>query len=119
MEENNRRKISNYLLGSELAFLVRERPRSLTLVFDQSLPNGKGEFRRQELDEKVRDLANQHAVSSFAYLSHACFIIAGCDATLVNRAREHVIAESRLPVDRLSPVVSTPKAAHAWLSTNC
>ena len=112
IEETTRRKIANYLLGSDVALLMRERQNHLLLVFDQSLPNGKDEFRRQQLSKKLRALAEQHKVSAFAYLSHACFIIAGRE-NLLEEARKHLIAESRLPESRFLQVTRVPRAAGA------
>ena len=113
LEETNRRKMPNYLFGSELALLTRKRPVSLTLVFDQSLANGKDESQRQQLDKKLHNLLEQHNVSAFAYVSHACFIIAGVDVKLLDRARQQIVAESKLPEYRILPVTGISIATHA------
>lgn len=87
---------AKYLYGEEFAHLSEARPQALTLVFDQSLPRG-GEA--VSMKGKLEDLraAGTHC---FAYMSHACFIVGGRDATLVRQALRQVITESRLPETR-------------------
>jgi hypothetical protein len=86
-----------FLFTSELVSLVEARPRFLTLVFDQSHPRGS---ERASLKRKLRHLSDR-GVPAFAYLSHACFIIAGGNTGLAGRARADLLAASRLPESRL------------------
>lgn len=95
---------AKFLFASELLLLIQKRPGFLTIVFDQSHPRGKAV---ESLNEKLRYLSNQ-GVSAFAYTSHACFILAGSNSGLVERARDHLLAESRLPKNRFVCQSSCP-----------
>jgi len=85
-----------FLFADELVQLTKQRPRFLTVVFDQSVGRGS---EHKHVATKLQHLLN-HGVAAFAYRSHACFVIAGCDHSLVNHARDQLIAESRLPTSR-------------------
>lgn len=87
---------NKYLFTHEFVGLCEQRPNALTLVFDQSLPRGK---ERDCMEHKLADL-NANGVYCFAYMSHACFILGGCDKALVRRAFDCTITESRLPEAR-------------------
>jgi len=89
-----------YLFGTELLRLVEQRPTSLTVVFDQSVGRGS---ERLHLEGKLRKLLH-HKVFGFAYVSHACFLVASLDHSLVERARNQVVSESRLPNSRFLSV---------------
>lgn len=89
-------RIPAYLLGEELVSIVQARPEWLTLVFDQSVARGR---ERQQLEEKLAALAAHH-VHGWAYMSHACFLLLGCDGPTVKRAVQVVQAQSRLPASR-------------------
>jgi hypothetical protein len=91
-----------FLFGDELVRLATARPKSLTMVFDQSVGRGS---ERLHLEGKLRELRH-HDVYGFAYVSHACFLIAATDRALVDRARSHIISESLLPESRFLPVPS-------------
>jgi hypothetical protein len=98
-----------YLFAHELLRLCNQRPESLTLVFDQSLPRGS---EAKNLQEKLRQLS-QCGVSSFAYVSHACFVFVSHDTTLVERARHEILFSSKLPEKRLLPVTVARQANQA------
>lgn len=85
-----------YLFASELSQAVIYRPNSLTLVFDQSLPRGK---EREAMSNKLKSL-RASGIHSFAYASHACFIVASSEKRLVNDALDQVSEMSRLPSNR-------------------
>lgn len=85
-----------YLYSSELLRLVECRTKWLTLVFDQSLARGK---ERAGVERKIEHLRSQ-GVLSFAYCSHACFIVAGHNDRLVDRAYRQLLQESGLPETR-------------------
>lgn len=85
-----------YLFGPEVVELVLSRPKGLTLVFDQALPRGR---EREHLRKKMAFFA-EHRILSFAYVSHACFILMSSDPALMGRARDVVQKESRLPEAR-------------------
>ena len=85
-----------YLFGHEFLQLVNQRPASLTLVFDQSIGRGSEE---EHVKRKLHHFL-EHDVFGFAYVSHACFVLASLDHSLVERARKRVLSESRLPSDR-------------------
>jgi hypothetical protein len=89
-----------YLFASELVRLAEQRPGSLTLVFDQSVGRGS---EQAQLEAKLREL-RRHGVFGSAFVSHACFVIAGRDRALVERARTQIITESKLPASRFLPV---------------
>jgi hypothetical protein len=89
-----------FLFAGELVRLAKERPASLTVVFDQSVGRGS---ERSHLEGKLRELRH-YEVFGFAYISHACFVVAATDRALVERARSRVIADSLLPEGRFLPV---------------
>jgi hypothetical protein len=89
-----------YIFASELVRLCEERPGSLTLVFDQSVGRGSEHL---HLEGKIREL-RRHRVFGSAYVSHACFVIAGQDRALVERARRRRGTPQRdFPVKRNTP----------------
>ena len=90
-----------YLFARELNRITAERRGYLTVVFDQSIARGQEE---NHLEQKLRHLLG-HGIYAFAYRSHACFVVAGRDRTLVEHARAHLIVESGLPEGRLLPVL--------------
>jgi hypothetical protein len=89
-----------YIFGDEVHRLVEQRPESLTVVFDQCVGRGS---ERSHLADKLQMLRDR-GIFGFAYVSHACFVVAGRKRTLVEQARSRVIAESRLPENRLLPI---------------
>ena len=103
------KRAQEYLYADELVQLIAQRPQALTVVFDQSLARGQ---EQESLEVKLCYLASQH-VSAFAYRSHACFVIAGVDGSLVERARAHIVAESRLPKSRFHSLLQASAAARA------
>ncbi|HST60642.1 MAG TPA: hypothetical protein VLK84_18220 [Longimicrobium sp.] len=86
----------SYLFGEDLLRLVRARPGSLTMVFDQSLGRGAA---KEDLERKLAAL-EEEGVAAFAYHSHACFVIATGDAALANEARG-LLQDAGLPEGRL------------------
>jgi len=96
MEATKRAKAPEYLFASELTDLIKSRPKSLTLVFDQSLQRGN---ERGSLEKKLNTLRSG-GVHCFAYVSHACFIVGGSDEKLVGKALTDVMAKSKLPESR-------------------
>ena len=87
---------TKYLFAHEFVRLSEQRPKALTLVFDQSLPRGK---ERDCMEHKLGDLQDR-GVHCFAYMSHACFVLGSRDERVVRRALHCIIAESRLPEAR-------------------
>jgi hypothetical protein len=67
-ERGMRAPRTKYLFAHEFVRLSEQRPRALTLVFDQSLPRGK---ERDYMERKLADLQGD-GVRCFAYMSHAC-----------------------------------------------
>lgn len=86
----------SYLFAEELAAIAKSRPALLTLVFDQSVARGK---ERQQLEGKLRWL-EADKVHGAAYVSHACFLLVGCDRRLVKKAVQAVREGSGLPCSR-------------------
>lgn len=97
MRPTTSRSAVHYLFASELQWLTERRPDALTIVFDQSIVRGQ---ERGCLETKLRRLRDQ-GVLAFAYISHACFLIAGRERLLVEQARRGILTESRLPPDRI------------------
>jgi len=90
----------NYLLLSEIILLAGQRPRFLTMVFDQSLGRALESARRDEVKKKLRKL-HEKGLFGFAYYSHACFLILSKDETVVNQARGCVNQGLGLPRSRI------------------
>ena len=81
-------------------------PAFLTVIFDHGFSrSATASQRRQAMLAKLERLRNAN-VHAFAYCSHACFIIAGIDRTLVERARSRALVESGLPESRFLPWAS-------------
>lgn len=96
LSPTNGLRAPEYLFSDELVRITLCRPKALTLVFDQSLPRGK---ERGALEHKLMKLLT-HGVHCFAYVSHACFVVAGHDRALIECALNHIILESKLPANR-------------------
>ena len=84
----------------DLTRLVNPRPDKITLIFDQSVIRGS---ERAHITRKISELHRQ-AIFGTAYESHACFLLVSKDRELVDKARKHLIHESRLPEKRFLPV---------------
>jgi hypothetical protein len=87
-----------HLSADELVEITKDRSQALTVIFDQSFD--RREQREQKILEKLGHLSSL-GTCAFAYVSHACFIIAG-ERSLVTQARSRVITESGLPECRLT-----------------
>jgi len=87
-------KAPHFLLSDDLIRLAQARPRYLTLTFDQSL--SRGARREPQIRAKLARFAAT-GIHSFAYVSHASFIIFGCSRTQVDRAYRTVLTKSGLP----------------------
>jgi hypothetical protein len=85
LSEGGRNSV-NHLLLSELVLLAGQRPRFLTMVFDQSLCRAVKSARLDEVTKKLRKL-HERELFGFAYYSHACFLVLSKDETVVNQAR--------------------------------
>jgi hypothetical protein len=105
-DEHLRAPREKYLFAHEFVRLSEDRPNALTLVFDQSLPRGK---ERLSMKHKVQEL-HAAGVHSFAYMSHACFILGGRDEALVRRSFTKLVAESRLPKSRFLTAWATSES---------
>jgi len=92
------KKNPRYLYGDELVRLASDRPRHLTMTFDQSL--SRGSDAKRQVGQKLSQLT-EHGLLGFAYVSHASFIVVGLDGGLVDRARETLLLRSQLPSSRL------------------
>jgi hypothetical protein len=66
------------------------------IIFDQSVGRASEE---KHIATKLQHLLSEET-SAFAYVSHACFIVAGRDRSLVDRARTRLIEGSKLPAKR-------------------
>ena len=100
-----RRESPSYLFDDELLEIAHARPHLLTLAFDQSVARGN---ERQQLDAKLSAFADR-GLHGLAYVSHACFLLVGTDAGLMNRATQTVRECSRLPA---APFITRGAAEH-------
>lgn len=91
------KRARSYLFADELITIATARPRLLTLVYDQSLARGREE---RTLQRKLRHLAKE-GLHGFAYRSHACFVLVGCNPRSVERARTILSRKLSLSRDRL------------------
>lgn len=85
-----------HLLKEELVSLARARPKSLSLVFDQSLSRGQ---QREALSNKVSSLRGSE-LAVFGYFSHACFVAVSQDRSLLHCA-EQLLKDAGVPDARL------------------
>lgn len=85
-----------YVFAEELVDWCRQRPHSLTLIFDQSYSRGDEDGIRRKLS-----YLGDKKIHGFAYNSHATFLLLGTEDQLVKRAHERVLAASGLPAWRL------------------
>lgn len=98
MNPPGRDALPRYLLRPELVSMTRERPKSLTLVFDQSLGRGKA---ISQMEAKLSELAKEH-VCGFAYLSHVGFILVSADERLVSEALNKILSDRSLLASRIT-----------------
>lgn len=84
-----------YLYSQEFRDLAAVRPSYLTMTFDQSLSRSGGAADQACAKLVALDLPG------FAYVSHVAFIVVGCDAGVVRRGRDVLLARSRLPASRV------------------
>lgn len=114
LEDRGGAKSVNYVFGKELIELSEARPESLTLVFDQSYSRGNQE---PQIQKKLAFFTGKN-VYSFAYCSHATFLVLGAKAELVKRARQRLLEVSGLPSCRLATLGSAgclqEPAAGGW-----
>lgn len=85
-----------HLMIEELVSLVRARPKSLSLVFDQSLSRGQ---QRDALFNKVASLRNSQ-LAAFGYFSHACFVAVSQYRLLLDFAKQ-LLTDAGVPDERL------------------
>jgi hypothetical protein len=85
-----------YLFVSEILAIARAWPERLTLVFDQSVPRGN---EANHLRSKLAVLKEQ-GLTGGAYVSHACFLLVGCNSKVVDEATAMLIQQSGLPERR-------------------
>ena len=90
------KKAPAYLFVEELVQIACRQKDLLTLVFDQSLPRGE---ERKGLEDKLKTFASRE-LPSFAYSSHACFLVVGPDLAVVRQAREVLGRAGHLPNER-------------------
>jgi hypothetical protein len=91
------RKAPAYLFAKELQDVVHARPGRLTLVFDQCLPRGS---EIAALRHKMASLL-AGGVTTLAYTSHACFVLASDSPDRIAEAHRILMAQSRLPESRI------------------
>jgi hypothetical protein len=93
---------TQFVFGEELVKWSVERPKALTLIFDQSYSR---EFKKEILlQEKLEYFAGNNT-SGFAHDSHTTFLLLGADAELVKRARDTLL-KAGLPDWRLVSLTS-------------
>jgi hypothetical protein len=87
---------TKYVFGPELITLCEQNPRRLLLVFDQSVPRGT---ERKAITDKL-SYFRAKGLCSFAYVSHACFVILSRSDAQCLEARNRLLA-THLPPNRL------------------
>jgi hypothetical protein len=92
-------KSVKYVFGPELVALCKQVPERLLLVFDQSVPNGITDVKREYIAKKLGYFCGE-GISSFAYFSHTCFVVLSGSESTCRAARAHLLA-SHLPQLRL------------------
>lgn len=92
------KKSENFVFGPELVEWCGDRPKALTLIFDQSYSR---EFKKEILLQKKLGYFADNNTFGFAYDSHATFLLLGADPKLVESAREKLLEVSGLPESRL------------------
>jgi len=93
----NARSSPAHILASELVRLCCDRPTRLTLVFDQSFSRGSGS---NAINRKLEFFAEQGMAACY-YQSHASFLLVSPNASIVNRARAHLVETAGLPSHRI------------------
>jgi hypothetical protein len=88
-----------YVFGSELVDLCLRVPARLLLTFDQSLLRGR---ERQTISAKLTYF-QKAGLSSFAYVSHACFVVLSANAGVCQSAQAR-LRGSGLPRERVVDV---------------
>jgi hypothetical protein len=88
-----------YAFGPELVALCKQDRERLLLVFDQSVPNGIPDVKREYIARKLEYFC-QEGISGFAYISHTCFVVLSGSESTCEAARAHLLA-SHLPQSRL------------------
>jgi hypothetical protein len=87
---------TKYVFGPELADICLGDPHRLALVFDQSVSRGS---ERQSMDDKLAYF-EERGVHSFAYLSHACFVVLSASNPSLDTALTR-LRETGLPTTRI------------------
>ncbi|MHB8060160.1 MAG: hypothetical protein ACYDHO_04935 [Gaiellaceae bacterium] len=90
-------KSVSYVFGPELVGLCLEDPQRLVLVFDQSFSRSDDD--RQAVIEKLVYFYG-HGVHSFAYRSHACFVVLSANKPTLDIALDR-LRETGLPSTRI------------------
>jgi len=90
-----------FVNGTEVVHLSLKRPNKLTLVFDQSIDRRYSA--RQQVEAKLAWLAERH-VFGVTYESHACFVLCCASKSVLNSARDVLLRQSGLPIERLVQV---------------
>lgn len=87
---------SEHVLSCELIWLCDGNDDRLVLAYDQSHPRGK---EAASIKGKLDHFGRQ-GISSFAYLSHACFLVMSRNEANLRSARERILV-TRLSQDRI------------------
>lgn len=87
---------TKYVFAPEIEMLCRAEPGRLLLVFDQSVGRGS---ERAHASAKITHFA-ERGISSFAYMSHACFMVLSSSAEQCRHARERLLS-SGMPQARV------------------
>lgn len=88
---------AKYVFGPELVDLCLDDPQRLVLVFDQSF--SRNEEREQSMNDKLAYFYGR-GVHSFAYLSHACFVVLSASRPVLDSAFDRLI-KTGLPASRI------------------
>jgi len=104
-----RAEAPDFVNGTELVTIARNRPNTLTLVFDQSID--RRHSRHKQIEAKLSWLA-KHKVYGVVYESHACFVLVSATQLLLEKALQILTKESSLPPWRFVMTREKPQNNH-------
>lgn len=98
---SGQRPSRNHLYEQDLLEIAGRPGQGLTMIFDQSTSRLGLEEQNQRLTAQLRSLQRRHQLSGLAYVSHACFILIGQGTEIVGQARELLLTNGHIPLNRL------------------
>lgn len=96
----------DFVNGTDLVAIARNRPDWLTLVFDQSIDRSHSP--REQIEAKLSWLA-ERGVQGVTYQSHVCFVLVSASQPVLDKALETLARESCLPSSRFVTTREVPQ----------